>query len=266
MSDPTQPVDHHHAQPPPLGAPEQAVEACCSVLELRQYTLYRGERNRLIELFEREFVESQEAAGMRLVGQFRDIDNPDRFVWIRGFEDMKSRANALEAFYGGSVWKAHRDAANATMIDSSNVLLLCPASPGSAFPPSTYKRPPAGAGERASSVVVATIYYPTIAGDEFTGFFERHVKPVMLQTGVRPLAYFRSEHAENTFPALPVRTGEDVFVWFSLFESQAQQRNHVKRLEESKKWNEYVLPEFLLRLRLPQEELRLEPTARSQLR
>ena len=55
------------------------------VVELRQYTLRPGQRDVLIGLFDREFVESQEAAGMAIVGQFRDLDDPDRFVWIRGF-------------------------------------------------------------------------------------------------------------------------------------------------------------------------------------
>ena len=58
-------------------------------------------RDVLIELFEREFVETQEALGMTLVGQFRDLDNPDRFVWLRGFSDMMTRAQALQEFYGG---------------------------------------------------------------------------------------------------------------------------------------------------------------------
>ena len=75
----------------------------------------------LIELFEREFVESQEALGMEILGTFRDAGNPDRFVWLRGFPDMERRARSLAAFYGGPVWKAHREAANATMIDSDNV-------------------------------------------------------------------------------------------------------------------------------------------------
>src|SRR5450432_2088836 len=83
-----------------------------------------GLRDVLIELFEREFIESQEALGMTLVGQFRDLDNPDRFVWLRGFADMTIRAQALEAFYSGPIWRAHRAAANETMIDSDNVLLL----------------------------------------------------------------------------------------------------------------------------------------------
>jgi hypothetical protein len=46
---------------------------------------------------------------------------------------MESRALSLAAFYGGPVWKAHSAAANATMIDSDNVLLLRPARDGSAF-------------------------------------------------------------------------------------------------------------------------------------
>ena len=61
------------------------------VVELRQYTLRPGGRDVLVELFDREFVESQEALGMEIVGQFRDLDRPDRFVWLRGFPDMVRR-------------------------------------------------------------------------------------------------------------------------------------------------------------------------------
>ena len=55
-------------------------QTCCLIVELRQYTLYSGHRNVLIELFNREFVESQEALGMKIIGQFRELDNPNRFV------------------------------------------------------------------------------------------------------------------------------------------------------------------------------------------
>lgn len=37
---------------------------------------------------------------------------------------MKGKAEGLKAFYTGPVWKAHLEAANATMINSDNVLLL----------------------------------------------------------------------------------------------------------------------------------------------
>lgn len=53
----------------------------------------------------------------------------DAFVWLRGFPDMESRAVALEAFYRGPLWRAHRRVANGTMISSDDVLLLRPAEP-----------------------------------------------------------------------------------------------------------------------------------------
>ena len=119
-------------------------ELCCPIAELRQYTLHPGKRDILIDLFDREFVETQEAVGIKVIGQFRDLDRADRFVWLRGFRNMTSRAKALTDFYSGPVWKAHREAANATMIDSDNVLLLRPAVPTSGFSLENMKRSPMG--------------------------------------------------------------------------------------------------------------------------
>src|SRR5258708_22523767 len=96
----------------------------------------------LIELFDREFVESQEAVGMWVVGQFRDVDRPDHFVWVRGFRDMTARAQALAEFYGGPLLQEHPDAAHATMIDSGDVLPIRPPPPVSGFPALGGKRPP----------------------------------------------------------------------------------------------------------------------------
>ena len=145
----TKPVDEKQAGSSPPSRP---------VVELRQYTLHRGQRDVLIDLFDREFVEAQEQMEMKIIGQFRDLDHPNRFVWLRGFPDMASRAKALNDFYSGPVWKAHREAANATMIDSDNVLLLCPAFPTSGFSLKDLKRAPVGADEIPTSLVVATIY------------------------------------------------------------------------------------------------------------
>ncbi len=74
---------------------------CCPIVELRQYTLHPGKRDVLIDLFDREFVESQEALGMKIIGQFRDLDNPNRFVWLRGFRDMPSARRRSRTFTAG---------------------------------------------------------------------------------------------------------------------------------------------------------------------
>lgn len=240
---------------------------CCPVIELRQYTLRPGQRDVLIELFEREFVETQEAVGMKLIGQFRDADRLDRFVWMRGFPDMPSRAASLAAFYGGPTWLAHREAANATMIDSDNVLLLRPTSPEHAFATAPAERPPAGTKASPSSRILATIYsFDAPLGDGFRRFFDANVVPLLRETGAEPIARLETECAANTFPRLPVREGEHVFVWFARFENDSALREHERRLAGSPAWTTKVQPDLARRLKSPPERLVLEPTPRSRLR
>ncbi len=241
-----------------------SVENCCPIVELRQYTLHPGKRDVLIDLFDREFVESQEALGMKIIGQFRDLDNPNRFVWLRGFQEMPSRAKALKDFYGGPVWKAHREAANATMIDSGNVLLLHPVNPTSEFSFGNKERPPVGANEARSELIVATIYYSDAPVDEaFVQFFEKTVKPAVTDSGASVLAYFVSERSENTFPALPVREGENVFVWFARFSDPAAYERHIAALTQSPRWRDEISKEFARRPKREPEILKLSPTTRS---
>lgn len=236
------------------------------IIELRQYTLRPGQRDVLIDLFEREFVESQEAHGMRILGTFRDLDKPDRFVWIRGFSDMTSRAGGLQAFYSGPVWRAHRKAANATMIDSSNVLLLRVARPGSGLMPPERARPPRGATGPPKSLVAVNIYYfdQAVAAD-FIDFFESVVKPQLKAAGATIRASYVTETAPNTFPPLPVRENDRVFVWFSTFAGLADYEHYLAKLAGSPDWRT-VADTLRKKLKAEPEVLRLRPTPRSEMR
>ena len=236
-------MENPDAQPP---------TTCCPIIELRQYTLHPGKRDLLIDLFDREFVESQEALGMEVIGQFRDLDNPNRFVWLRGFRDMPSRAQVLKDFYGGPVWKAHREAANATMIDSDNVLLLHQATPTSGFSFGNKERPQAGANEARSELILATIYYLDAPVDApFVQFFEKTVKPAVIGSGATVLAYFVTEHSENTFPALP------------RFNDAVAYERHIATLTQYPRWRDEISKEPARRLKRKPEILKLSPTTRS---
>jgi hypothetical protein len=222
-------------------------------------------RDTLIDLFDREFVESQEATGMVVIGQFRDMDRPDRFVWLRGFRDMTERAQALAQFYGGPIWKTHREAANATMIDSDNVLLLRPANSKSGFEWSQPERPPIGASEIPKGLVVATIYYLKEGAEpEFMNFFERRLKPLLIDANARILACFVTETSANTFPALPVREDVNVFVWFAGFADEAAYAEHKSAVIDSPRWQNQIAQQADSVKGNP-EILRLLPTARSRL-
>ena len=205
------------------------------IVELRRYTLRPERRDELVELFDKQFVESQEELGMAVLGQFRDLDRPDSFVWLRGFPDMAVRGRALREFYGGPVWRRHGPAANATMLDSDDVLLL-----NTILPPPTSPRD----SHHSESLVTATIWYRDRPFDDaFAQWFAG--------LDAAAVAVLSTEYAENNFPALPVRVGEHAFVWFTRF----------------------AAPTFGEDIEVPErfgvtrtERLRLAPTARSAFR
>jgi hypothetical protein len=187
------------------------------VVELRRYALRAGQRDTLIDLFE-QLIEPQEDTGMAVLGQFTDLDDPDSFVWLRGFSDMDARRRSLSAFYEGPVWRTHRDAANATMVDSDNVLLLEPAGDDSGFR-LLGPRPGPGATASGSGMVVVGIHYlepGTRLGAQDA--FERQAVPTLATIPGSLLAYFSTHLAENDYPALPVRN-ENVLVWIVGFTS-----------------------------------------------
>jgi hypothetical protein len=198
------------------------------VIELRQYTLRPGRRDELIGLFEQKFIEPQEALGMRIVGTFRDLDDPDRFVWLRGFADLSARADALAAFYGGPVWQRYRDEANATMVDSDDVFLLRPATARDSFAQAQSARAEADVPPpRPPGLVTATLC-PLRAGADaaLQQAFDEIVRPAWIGAEGELLACLVSEIAPNNFPRLPVREGEPVMAWFTRFADTAAQERH----------------------------------------
>lgn len=236
-----------------------ATAAQAEVVELRQYKIVPGQRDTFTALFDREFVETQEAHGMRLVGQFSDLDDPNRFVWIRQFDSVASRAPALTAFYGGPVWQANRGAANPLLEDNDNVLLLRPAAQGRGFAP-------AGARSGEAGLVTAHILYLWKAPEEdFAAFFDAEARPRLEAAGLPVLAQLVPEPSPNDFPRLAVRQGEKVFVWFTRTADEAAYAAARARLAADPAWAPTRARLEDAQERSPQV-LRLAPTSRSALR
>lgn len=246
------------------------------VIELRRYRLHPGARETLIDLFEREFLETQDAAGMPVLAQFRDLDDPDAFVWLRRFEDLPQRAKALHNFYGGPVWAQHKGQANGTMVNSDNVLMLRPlgdAAVPSLLGPGPLPRvfgahrppPPADPGE-AGVFEMTTCYLAPRTDTAFAAWFEDTICPVLQAAGARIEGRWMVDHRENNFQRLPVREGETLFIWLLRFDGDEQRQAFHRKLAASAVWREQVQPEICRRTWRQNEVVRLAPTRRSLLR
>jgi NIPSNAP len=75
-----------------------------AVIEVRTYQTQPGQRDKLMELLRTQAVPLHQELGMRILGPFPSVDDPDTFVWLRAFPDAASRDPMKEAFYGGRRW------------------------------------------------------------------------------------------------------------------------------------------------------------------
>lgn len=232
-------------------APAASAEApVLGVFELRQYTLKGGTRAAFTSLFGREFVTTQDAVGAHVRAVFCDLDDPDRFVWMRGFADMDARKAALEAFYFGPVWKAHRTEANAMIVDSDNVLLLKPLT--GAIGPRTLG---------AKGIVRIAIHrLRGVDPDAFATFFATVMTPGIAHAGGFVVATLTTEAAANTFPRLPVREHDPVFLWIAHFPDEAAERAFTRRWNALQGWRDGITDTLLSALMQKPEVLRLAPT------
>lgn len=238
------------------------------IVDLRQYTLFPGMRDRFVALFDTQFVETQEEAGIRLIGQFRDLGDPNRFVWLRGYADMPSRERALKDFYlEGQAWKDHAPAARSMMIDTDDVLMLKPLDADGAFRLEPPARRPALASPAPQSLVLASIHHvANEAAAQFAAFYRQQALPHLLAAGGRLLGLFATEHSPNNFPRHPVREGENVLVSFMGFDDLAHYHRHMEALGGNNPWRNEIYPALTRQLQMPPQLLRLAPTSRSQLR
>ena len=102
------------------------------IVEVRSYRIVPGRREEFIRLFESRAVPALRAHGMKVLGPLIDVENPNKFVWLRSFPSLEERDRMKKAFYGGDLWKNELEALAMPMLDSYDVI-LCETSSGCVF-------------------------------------------------------------------------------------------------------------------------------------
>src|SRR2546428_10883415 len=99
------------------------------IVEVRKYTIKPGLRARFIDFFETRAVPAQRGVGMGILGPLLDLENPDVFIWLRGFPSLEERERIKTTFYEGELWLKELEAIAMPMLERYEVILT-ETSPG----------------------------------------------------------------------------------------------------------------------------------------
>jgi hypothetical protein len=99
------------------------------IVEVRSCRIKPGRRAEFIEFFETRSIPALRAHGMKVLGPLLDLENPNKFVWLRSFPSLGERDRMKNDFYEGELWKNELEAIAMPMIDSYDVI-LCETSSG----------------------------------------------------------------------------------------------------------------------------------------
>ncbi len=75
------------------------------LFELRHYYIVPGRREEFIEVMEQLAIPFQLSKGMVVLGGFRDLEDPDLYIWLRRYRDEQERQRLYDAVYGSEFWK-----------------------------------------------------------------------------------------------------------------------------------------------------------------
>lgn len=74
------------------------------LVEIRRYIIVPGRREEFVTWFETEAAPAMTAAGIRVLRSFVSVDDPDVFVYLRGFADEEERDRLTRAFRDSDIW------------------------------------------------------------------------------------------------------------------------------------------------------------------
>lgn len=204
-------------------------------LELRNYTLMPGMREKFSSYMDKIIIPRQASLGGHLMNAF-SLKGPgykpdDHYVWIRGFADMHVRSKFLKDFYYSDYWRLHAAECNSMLIDSYDVHLLKPLQIKEQQIDSTagiklnLLRKPTG-------ITIATHYVTNQQRNKLINLFLTEYLQVFKQANIEVLALLISETQENDYNRQNVYQDPNLLVVLTHFSDEATYRTTLKKVNE----------------------------------
>ncbi len=94
------------------------------IIEMRTYRTKPGKRSEFLETFRSKSIPAHTEIGMKILGPFLSIEDPDTFFWMRGFPDVASREKMKAQFYEGELWKQELEKILLPILDKYEAVLV----------------------------------------------------------------------------------------------------------------------------------------------
>jgi hypothetical protein len=94
------------------------------IIEMRTYRTKPGCRDKFLEVFRTKSMPAHAEIGMKILGPFLSVEDPDVFFFMRGFPDLDSREPMKAKFYEGELWKRELENVLMPMLDKYDVVLV----------------------------------------------------------------------------------------------------------------------------------------------
>jgi hypothetical protein len=94
------------------------------IIEMRTYKTKPGKRAEFIEIFRSKSVPAHAEIGMKILGPFLSVEDPDTFFFMRGFPDLDSREPMKAKFYEGDLWKHELENVVMPMLEKYEVVVV----------------------------------------------------------------------------------------------------------------------------------------------
>ena len=94
------------------------------IIEMRTYKTKPGRRSQFLDIFRSKSVPAHTEIGMKILGPFLSVEDPDTFFWMRGFPDIPSREPMKTKFYERELWKRELENVLLPMLEKYEVVVV----------------------------------------------------------------------------------------------------------------------------------------------
>ena len=94
------------------------------IIEMRTYKTKPGLRSQFLEIFRSRSIPAHAEIGMKILGPFVSVEDPDVFFFMRGFPHLASREPMKAKFYEGELWKGELENVLMPMLEKYEVVLV----------------------------------------------------------------------------------------------------------------------------------------------